>query len=55
MLSIVYKAKADVRFKPEEYFQYFEDLIVAPNAEIEPEGGLKALLLPDGPAAGNTP
>ena len=32
------KVKADVRFKPEEYFPYFEDLDLAPNAEIGFEG-----------------
>lgn len=31
-----FKVKADVNIKPEEYYKYFEDLIFAPNAEIEP-------------------
>jgi len=31
------KIKADVNFKPEEYIEYFEDLIFAPNAEIGPK------------------
>jgi len=28
------KVKADVRFEPEEYIRHFEDLNLAPNAEI---------------------
>jgi hypothetical protein len=28
-----FKIKADARFNPEEYFQYFEDLNRVPNAE----------------------
>ncbi len=30
--------KAAVKIKPEEYFQYFEDLVFAPNAELVPKG-----------------
>ena len=37
-LSIGSKVKAGATIKPEEYFQYFEDLIFAPNAEIGSEG-----------------
>jgi len=36
--SIGFKVKADAKFKPEEYFRYFEDLKRVPNAEIEFEG-----------------
>jgi len=32
------KIKAAVRFRPEEYTRYFEDLNLAPNAEIGPKG-----------------
>jgi len=39
--SIRFKVKADTRFKPEEYWQYFADLILVSNAEIGPEGGFK--------------
>jgi len=39
--SIVLKVKAGGSFKPEEYWEYFEDLNYTPNAEIEREGRLK--------------
>ncbi len=35
-----FKVKAAVNIKPEEYWPYFEDLIFAANAEIEPKGFL---------------
>jgi len=33
-----FKIKAEAKFKPEAYTEYFEDLNFAPNAEIGPEG-----------------
>ena len=32
-----FKVKAAAKIRPEEYSKYFEDLIFAPNAEIEPK------------------
>ena len=36
-----FKVKAVADIRPEEYGEYFEDLIFAPNAEIGPKGVLK--------------
>gem|GEM_PF-2941155 len=32
------KIKAAVKIKPEEYIEYFEDLVFAPNAQLVPKG-----------------
>jgi hypothetical protein len=36
-----FKVKAEPYFKPEEYFEYFEDLKFGSNAEIGPKGAFK--------------
>jgi len=36
-----FKVKAVADIRPEEYGEYFEDLMFAPNAEIGPKGVLK--------------
>jgi len=38
-----FKVKADVHIEPEEYKLYFEDLMCAPNEEIEPVGCLETV------------
>lgn len=38
-----FKIKAEANIKPEEYSEYFEDLIFAANAEIGPVGSLETV------------